>query len=529
MSVSVGLLAVACVPSWTSDDFGWGGIHSALARVAADLVHRKSDAEIFVSGSLRSASCASSVTAPTSETYAVGLAREVISVPADVRRGGYGLFPFSMLWDPEAFTTRRRSHISVETLVISQGQTSWVFISVPVVGLTFATVRLVEEAVRGVTHADERAAKVIADDSNCTLVTVSATHTHTAPDSIGLWGGSSSQLLWWKAQKEHRQVFVEPLVRAAGAGARRAFANLRPVRVHLRQGTLATTALKRKGGKAAQVGHADGLSMFDPAGSHRSGVENSHILRLGDVASFWVADAHAATSLGRGGSGAAGLLGDYPQYISEDLKRVSAQAAPLVYAPGLIGRSYPDEQDNWPESWVESVRRWVEQRTSDLTSVVGEQIHPTLIRATVSEGGLAFKQFDLCARPTSRLFPVIEFWSQLWSGDEGQDPCESLLPGRRTVRLQLVQIAGVDFVLAPFELFPHAAASLARLLKGFDPHFSQDIQNKLREADGDVAPGPIVFVSLANGFLGYAADSRVDDAGPYHRILALFNPLPERP
>lgn len=514
MRLSIVFVAVACayrapaVPASGSDS---RGILAALAQHAAVFMHHSDGPETFVSSDPGSPGCTSAADGSSDEIYTVGFARELIPVPAHVRLGGYGLFPFSVFWENESFTTQSHSQLPVETLVISQGQVSWVLISVPVVGLTFETVLQMEKAVRGLAPAAELSRSGIAKNSNCVLVTVSATHTHTAPDATGLWGGVSSHLLWWKAQQEHRQVFFGPLLRAVEAGVRRALSNQHSTRSDLRQATLPTTALKRRAGQT---------------GSGQSSILNSHILRLGDVASFWVADAHAATNLGKGGNGWVGFPGDFPQHISEELKKDPFQNIPLIYAPGVIGRSYPDEQDQWPEKWVQSVRQALGRDSTALPSALSEQSVSGQAPSSPEKGGLSFKQIDLCARPTSRLFSVLEWWSRLWSGEVGQDPCDAQKPGWRTVRLQSVQIAGVEFLFAPFELFPQAAASMKRLMEEFNLHQGLDGRRNVSQELGSRSPQLTVVVSLANGFLGYVAEAEDGDAEPYHRLFSVFDHLP---
>jgi hypothetical protein len=466
----------------------------AVWKSVADLIHREPNSASFEQGERSMLKCGAQHGEVGSDPVRVGYARATVALPTHVRRGGYGLFPLSVLLSEPDSSSLEALEMPVDTLVLSQGNRTWVFVSLPVVGVTFTTVQSLERAVQRIKwNGNAKETDSVGADS-CTVVTVSASHTHSGPDAVGLWGGVSTHLLWWKAQDDHRALFLEPLARAVVASASAAFGSLSPGQFDLRQGTLSTTALKRRTEK-------DGLS-------DRSTV-NSHLLQLSPGLYFWVADVHAATSLGKG-SGAA-LPGDYPQYLQEQLSRSQSAPFRLLYAPGLIGDSYPVESDDWPESWARSLRHEV------------DSLDPGL-----SDAELSLAQLDLCVLPTSRLYGVIEAWSELWSGEAVADPCDARQSGWRTLRLQRVQIGGVTYIFTPFELFPSAAQQLASLLHKEMPTIGASAASSLDSPAKSEENGMVIFVSLSNGFMGYAGITRLDDLKSYHRLLSVFEPLPSQ-
>ncbi len=119
-------------------------------------------------------------TGTTNSKWHAGFSRRLLDVKTPLRMGGYGFFGGF----PQAgrFSSGIADELSVSTVaIVGENGVSVVFASLDVVGLSLASTERIREQFEDLLRTNHQLPA-------CFYLVVTSTHTHSSPDTLGLWG-----------------------------------------------------------------------------------------------------------------------------------------------------------------------------------------------------------------------------------------------------------------------------------------------------------------------------------------------------
>jgi hypothetical protein len=273
---------------------------------------------------------------------------------------------------------------------------------------------------------------------------VGHSHTHHAPDTVGLYG------TMLEPQREE-EAYIAALRDAAVEMALEAYGNLEEAELTWGKGTAPSTSLDTC---------AEDMDVWTVAARKPGGGDYIGTLTR------WAA--HPTAYWIESNSISADFVGSFRKRMQENT------GAPAVYLNGPIGSVYPEkpegcnETDAFPGGWQDPDLTAEDHSTVTCIGYnLADQALQSLAQPTpVGDQGLAFKHKIFQFHPTSLiLMMVIDTPSVPGDGVDVKDP-----ESRWTAEFSWVRLGELNFLSTPGEAFPCLARNISDLMasKGFD-------------------------------------------------------------